>query len=288
MDNALDLSHVGRRYKGFALDDVCLAVPAGTIMGLVGPNGAGKTTLIKLILNLIRRHAGEIRVFGRDNIRREAEVKARIGFVHETPHFVEDVTLKDLKSAIAPFYAKWDETLFRSLAGEFGLPLDKKFKALSHGMKMKFQIALALSHEADLLVMDEPTSGLDPVFRRELLERLSGILQDERKAILFSTHITTDLERTADSITFLHQGRVVFSLPKDDIRDRWGLVKGPNDLLTAETRGLFKGLRQTSLGFEALADDLPAVCRAFDSRVAIDRATIEDIMLFIEGRDAHA
>jgi len=288
MDHALELSRVGKRYKGFALNDVSLTLPAGTIMGLVGPNGAGKTTVIKLILNLIRRDGGEIRVFGLDNIRREAEVKARIGFVHETPHFIEDVTLKDLKAAIAPFYDKWNEGLFRSLASEFGLPLDKKFKTLSHGMKMKFQIALALSHEADLLIMDEPTSGLDPVFRRELLERLSGILQDERKAILFSTHITTDLERTADIITFLHQGRVVFSLPKDDIRDRWGLVKGSNDLLTAETRRLFKGLRQTSLGFEALTDDIPAVRRSLDSGVAIDRASIEDVMVFIDGRDAHA
>jgi ABC-2 type transport system ATP-binding protein len=288
MDNALELIHIDKRYKGFALSDVSLTLPAGTIMGLVGPNGAGKTTVIKLILNLIRRHGGEIRVFGLDNIRREAEVKARIGFVHETPHFMEDVMLKDLASAIAPFYETWDEPRFRSLAGEFGLPLGKKFKALSHGMKMKFQIALALSHEADLLIMDEPTSGLDPVFRRELLERLSGVLQDERKAILFSTHITTDLERTADSITFLHRGRVVFSLPKDDIRDRWGLVKGPNDLLTAETRRLFKGLRQTSLGFEAVVDDIPAVRRAFDSRAIIDRASIDDILLFIDGSDAHA
>ena len=286
MDNALAIRGLGKKYKGFTLTDVSFDLPQGTIMGLVGPNGAGKTTIIKLILNLIRRRTGEILVFGQDNIRREAEVKARIGFVHETPHFVEDSPLKDIKTAIAPFYTKWDEKLFQSLAAEFGLPLGKKFKALSHGMKMKFQLALALSHDADLLVMDEPTSGLDPVFRRELLERLSGVLQDEHKAILFSTHITTDLERTADWITFIHQGRVVFSLPKDDIRDRWGLVKGENGHLADGPRELFKGLRQSSLGFEALTDDIQAVRRAFGPGVVIDRASIEDIMIFLEGRPA--
>ena len=286
MDNALAIRSLGKKYKGFTLNDVSFDLPQGTIMGLVGPNGAGKTTIIKLILNLIRRRTGEILVFGQDNIRREAEVKARIGFVHETPHFVEDSPLKDIKTAIAPFYTKWNEKLFQSLAAEFGLPLGKKFKALSHGMKMKFQLALALSHDADLLVMDEPTSGLDPVFRRELLERLSGVLQDEHKAILFSTHITTDLERTADRITFIHQGRVVFSLPKDDIRDRWGLVKGANGLLPDGQRELFKGLRRTSLGFEALTDDIQAVRRALGPGVVIDRASIEDIMIFMEGRSA--
>jgi len=219
---ALEVRNLRKRYKGFTLDGVSFTVPAGTIMGLVGANGAGKTTIIKLILNLVRRDGGAIEVFGRDLLAHEKEIKARIGFVHETPAFVEDAHLKDLVAAVAPFYPKWDGSLFRSLATEFGLPLDKKFKKLSHGMKMKFSLALA--HGADLLILDEPTSGLDPVFRRELLERLSEILQDEGKAVLFSTHITSDLEKTADYITFIHDGALVFSLPKDDVRDSWAVI----------------------------------------------------------------
>ena len=288
MDNAVEVKGLGKDYKGFSLRDVSFVLPQGTIMGLVGPNGAGKTTIIKLILNLVRKNGGEIRVFGLDHLQHEAEIKSRIGFVHETPAYIEDATLKDLKTAIAPFYKKWDETLFRSLMAEFGLPAEKKFKKLSHGMKMKFQIALALSHGADLLVMDEPTSGLDPVFRRELLERLSGWMQDERKSILFSTHITSDLERTADHITLVDDGTVVLSRPKDEIKETWGIVKGAAELMTEKRRASFKGVRTTAFGFEALTDDIPAARREFGPGAVIDRASIEDIMIFMDRGNGHA
>jgi ABC-2 type transport system ATP-binding protein len=280
MNYALEIKDLRKDYKGFSLKDVSFALPQGTIMGLVGPNGAGKTTVIKLILNVVRRRSGEIRAFGLDSIAHEKAIKARIGFVHETPAFVEDVPIKNIAAAVAPFYPKWDPKLFAALISEFGLPLHKKFKKLSHGMKMKFSLALALSHDADLLVLDEPTSGLDPVFRRELLERLSGLIQDERKSVLFSTHLTSDLERTADYITLINGGRVIFSLPKDDIRETWAVVKGGKEILDGTTRSLFKGVRETPHGVEALTSDIRAVQAAFPSGVVIDRASIEDIMIF--------
>jgi ABC-2 type transport system ATP-binding protein len=288
MDNAIEIRGLAKEYRGFSLRDVSLSLPTGYIMGLVGPNGAGKTTVVKLILNLVRKKAGAIKVFGLDHLEHEAEIKARLGFVHETPCFYDDVPLRDIKSAVSLFYRRWDERLFLSLMREFELPLNKKFKKLSHGMKMKFSIALALSHDADLLIMDEPTSGLDPVFRRELLERLSGLMQDERKSILFSTHITADLERTADYITLINNGEIVLSLPKDDIRDRWGIVRGGKELLDGRVRHLFKGFRETSFGVEALASDVGEVRKALDPRAAIDRASIEDIMVFLDKGDNHA
>jgi ABC-2 type transport system ATP-binding protein len=288
MGHALEVNGLRKEYKGFTLKDVSFALPEGTIMGLVGPNGAGKTTVIKLVLNLIRRTAGEIKVFDHDVIAHEKAVKSRIGFVHETPWLVEDASLKDLAAAVAPFYPSWKETLFRSLCAEFGLPLNKRFKKLSHGMKMKFSLALALAHDADLLVLDEPTSGLDPVFRRELLERLSGLIQDERKAVLFSTHITSDLEATADYITFLHGGAVVFSLPKDEVRETWAVVKGGPELLNGALRPLFKGVRETPFGVEALTADIPAVRAALPAGVLLEKATIEDIMVFMERGASHA
>ena len=288
MDMALEINGLRKEYKGFTLKDVSFSLPQGFIMGLVGPNGAGKTTIIKLIMNLIRRNSGEVKVFGMDNLKGEAEIKSRLGFVHETPSFFEDISLKDIKAAISLFYKKWDERLFRSLVAEFGLPLEKKFKKLSHGMKMKFSIALALSHDADLLIMDEPTSGLDPVFRRELLERLSGLMQNERKSILFSTHITSDLERTADYITYIHHGEIVFSLPRDDVRDRWGIVKGGKELLAEHYRKLFRGIHETSFGVEALTANTSEARRALNSGVVIDRASIEDIMIFIDRGNSHA
>lgn len=288
MNIALEIKDLRKDYKGFSLKDVSFALPQGTIMGLVGPNGAGKTTIIKLILNVVRRLSGEIRVFGLDNIAHEKKIKARIGFVHETPAFVEDVPIKNIAAAVVPFYPKWDPNLFAALISEFGLPLQKKFKKLSHGMKMKFSLALALSHDADLLVLDEPTSGLDPVFRRELLERLSGLIQDERKSVLFSTHLTSDLERTADYITLVSDGRVVFSLPKDNIRETWAVVKGGKEMLNGTTRSLFTGIRETAYGVEALTADIAAVQAAFPSGVLIERASIEDIMIFYSQGVSHA
>ena len=288
MSAALEIRNLHKRYKGFALESISFAVPAGPIMGLVGPNGAGKTTIIKLILNLVRRDGGEIKVFGRELLDHEKEIKSRIGFVHETPAFIEDAHLKDIAAAVAPFYRKWDSSRFRSLAAEFGLPLDKKFKTLSHGTKMKFSLALALAHDADLLILDEPTSGLDPVFRLDLLEKLSGIIQDEGKAVLFSTYITSDLEKTADYITLIHGGEVVFSLPKDEVHNSWAVVKGGPDLLTPAYRPLFRTVRETPYGIEALTSDAGAVRKAVPQGVIIDRASIEDIMLFCEEGGRHA
>lgn len=287
-EHALEIKGLRKEYKGFRLKDVSFTVPAGSIMGLVGANGAGKTTIIKLILNLVRRDAGEVRVFGLDNLAAEKAVKTRIGFVHETPGLVEDARLRDIKAAVAPFYPAWDEAAFARLAGEFGLPLDKKFKKLSHGTRMKFSLALALAHDADLLVLDEPTSGLDPVFRRELLERLSGVIQDERKAVLFSTHITTDLEPTADHVTLLSRGAVVFSLPKDEIRETWAVVRGGPELRNGAGRALFRGVRESACGVEALTSDIPGVRAAFPSGVVIEKASIEDIMVFMDQGDGRA
>ena len=226
MEPILRVRGLGKNYGGFALADVSFEVPPGFVMGLVGPNGAGKTTTLKSILGLIRRDAGEIRVAGLDPQLDGAAVRARIGFVHDEPRFPRYWTLREAAHVIGRFYERWEAARFARLADAFGLSLRKRFGALSRGTRMKFALALALSHHAELIVLDEPTSGLDPVFRRELLDELQELLQDERTSILFSTHITADLDRIADYVTLLQDGRVVFSEAKDDILDRWGLVKG--------------------------------------------------------------
>ncbi len=281
MENVLEINKLVKTYEGFALKEVSFALPKGYIMGFIGPNGAGKTTTIKLILNLIRRESGSIQVFGMDNIRDEVAVKSRIGFVHDAPLFYDYLGLHQIKNIIAPFYKRWDDAVYKRLFSEFDLPEGKKFKELSRGTRMKFALVLALSHHADLIIMDEPTSGLDPVFRRELLEKLAQLLQDEEKSILFSTHITSDLERIADYITFINAGQVVFSSAKDALLEQWGIIKGGKELLNESTRSLFRGIRLHEYGFEALTSDCERVRRTFNGQVVIERATLEDIMFYI-------
>jgi ABC-2 type transport system ATP-binding protein len=287
MENILEVERLRKEYRGFTLKDVSFSVPYGYIMGLIGPNGAGKTTIIKLIMNLIGRDGGRIKIFGKDNLESEAEVKSRIGFVYDTPCFPEDATLSDIGKSVGLFYPKWDGRLFGALISEFELPLKKKFKKLSHGMQTKFALALALAHDADFILMDEPTAGLDPVFRRELLSRLSGLLQDERKSILFSTHITTDLERIADYITFVHDGELILSSTKEDLLENWGVVKGGRELLAEGAGQFFHRSRTGEFGVEALTSDVNEVRRRFESGVIIQKATLQDIMFFTDRGDRH-
>jgi ABC-2 type transport system ATP-binding protein len=281
MDNILEVKALRKVYKGFTLNDVSFQLPRGYIMGLIGPNGAGKTTIIKLIMNLVHKNGGEIRVFGRDHIQDEVAVKSRIGFVYDIPPLYEHLNLKQMKRIIAPFYDQWDEGVFNRYLEEFELEPKKRIKTLSRGMKMKFALAIALSHHADFIIMDEPTSGLDPVFRREFLEILSDLIQDEKKSVLFSTHITTDLERIADFITFIHRGEIVFSTSKDEVLENWGIVKAGKELLHEESRSFLKGYRKSEFGFEGLTDNRGEAVRRFGGDAVIERASLEDIMFLI-------
>ena len=287
-NGVLEVSGLCKRYPGFALAEVSFTLPRGYIMGLIGPNGAGKTTTLKLILGLLRRDSGTIRVFGLDPARQGAEVRSRIGFVHDEPHFYRLLTLAQNAALVARFYGTWDGAAFRRLADAFGLPLEKRFGDLSHGNKTKFALALALSHRAELLVLDEPTSGLDPVFRRDLLDTFTELLQDERASILFSTHITADLERTADYITLIQEGRIVFSAAKDEILERWALVKGGLELLDQLPPGYFRGIHRGAHGFEALTDDDHAARRQLGDAVVIDKATLDDVVLYTTGGELDA
>lgn len=288
MENALALSGVQKTFKGFSLKDVSFELPKGYVMGLVGPNGAGKTTLIKLIMNLMAPEAGEIKILGLDSRSQEAEAKAQIGFVYDVMPFYSDVSLWNTKRALAPFYEKWNEGLFLELAGTFELPLKKKVKSLSQGMRTKFALALALSHGAELLILDEPTTGLDPVFRRELLHGLSGLLQDEGKSVLFSTHITSDLERIADYVTFIRDGSVLLTESREELREVWGVVRGDEQTVSALDPTILKGIRRHSHGLDALTSDAEAARRAVGDTGVVERASFEDIVILLEQGEHNA
>lgn len=239
MDYILEVNNLRKEFKKFTLKDISFKLEPGYIMGFIGPNGAGKSTTIKLIMNLLKLDGGEIKVFGLDHKKHEKEIKDRIGFVYDENYYYEDLTIKQMKNIVASFYSKWDDATFNDYIEQFDLDPKSKIKILSKGMKMKFSLAVALSHNADLIIMDEPTSGLDPVFRREILDILYNVIQDETKSIFFSTHITTDLEKIADYITFINKGSIVFSETKDEVLENYSVVKGGTDLLDRDTKRIY-------------------------------------------------
>jgi len=281
MDYILEVKNLRKEFKNFTLDNISFNLEPGYIMGFIGPNGAGKSTTIKLIMNLLNKDGGEIKIFGKDHIMYEKEVKDRIGFVYDENYYYEDLTINSMKNIVASFYSKWDDKKFNQYIKEFDLNPKAKIKTLSKGMKMKFSLAIALSHNADLIIMDEPTSGLDPVFRREILDILYSVIQDDRKSIFFSTHITTDLEKIADYITFVNKGKIVFSQEKDDILQNYAIVKGGLDMLDKDIRKAFIGLRETSVGFEGLTDNVNKIRNLFGDKVLIEKASLEDIMVYM-------
>jgi len=274
MSNILEIKNLRKEYNDFSLKDISFNLERGYIMGFIGPNGAGKSTTIKLIMNLIKKQSGEIKIFGKDNIKYEREIKQKIGFVYDENYYYEDLTIRDIKRIIAPFYKYWDEAAFNRYLKDFNLNPAKKIKTLSKGMKTKFSLAVALSHNADLIIMDEPTSGLDPIFRCEILDILCELIQDENKSVFFSTHITTDY------ITFINNGEIIFSESKEKVLDKYAIIKGSKELLDSDTEKEFINIRRNSFGFEALTDNVDKIRRLFQKDVVIDKASLEDIMVY--------
>ncbi len=289
MEDALILNNINKSFKGFELSDISFSVKEGFITGFIGPNGSGKTTTIKLIMDLINQDSGTLKLFGLDYYKGNVkEIKQRIGFVYAENHFYEHLTIQKMKQVIAPFYNRWDDIIFEHYMDYFDLPWKKKVKHLSTGMKMKLSLAIALSHHADLIIMDEPTSGLDPVFRREILDILTEVIQDENKTIFFSTHITTDLEQIADYITFIYDGRIIFSEQKDTLNEKYYIVKGAKELLDRDIQKLFIYIRETSVGFDGLTMEPEKVGSLMGEHVVMEPASLEEIMVYTIRGEKHA
>jgi len=286
-DSILSVNNLTKHFKDFSLNKISFVLPHGYVMGFIGPNGSGKSTTIKLIMNLLHKDGGQIKVFGLDNLQHELTIKDRIAFVYDENHYYEELSIRDMARIVASFYKHWENKTFNQYLKDFNLNPKQKIKELSKGMKMKFSLAVALSHRAELLIMDEPTSGLDPMARSELLEILAILIQDERKSVFFSTHITSDLDKIADFVTFINHGEIAMSAPKDDILEKYGVVKGANDLLDEETKRLFVGVKTNQFGFEGLVRDKEKAHRHFKERAIIEKPTLEDIMLYTLRGEKH-
>ncbi|MGV1066434.1 ABC transporter ATP-binding protein [Clostridium perfringens] len=285
MENVLEIKNISKEYKGFSLKNVSFNIPKGFVMGLIGPNGAGKTTTIKAIMNLINLDSGEIYIFGEDIKKNEISIKDRIGFVYDDCCAFEDFTIRENKKIISKFYSKWDEEKFKYYLEKFALNENKKLKQLSKGQKMRFSLALALSHKAELLILDEPTSGLDPVFRSELLDILFEIIGEEEVSILYSTHITTDLEKLADYITFINNGKIEFSKEKDILLGEYFIVKGALDILNKDLEKELIGLRKTRYNFEGLTNNMRKLKELFGDKIIFEKATLDDIVVYYSKKD---
>lgn len=284
MNTILEVDGLKKDFKKFKLNNVSFSLLEGCITGFIGINGAGKTTTIKSILGLVLKDAGSIKLFDKEIEKNERELKNRIGVVMDEGYFYEDMTMKEMKSVVAPAYSNWDEFIFKAYMKRFNLQVNQKISTLSKGMRMKYAIALALSHHADFLIMDEPTSGLDPLVRSELMDILLEFMKEDGKSVFFSTHITSDLDKIADVLIFIHKGRIILVEEKDILLETHALVKGDNKLLNDNTRKLFLTLDETKYGFEGMTNK-KAIVREQINGVIIERPTIENIMLaYIGGK----
>ncbi|MBU3832910.1 MAG: ABC transporter ATP-binding protein [Candidatus Methanocorpusculum faecipullorum] len=279
MEYAINVTGLCKSYQDFALDNVSFAVPKGSIMGFIGENGAGKSTTIKAMLNLIHRDAGTVEILGMDLDGHEKEIKERIGVVFDECCFHDNLTPADISKILGNIYQNWDGRLYQKYLAQFGLDEKKKIKEFSRGMKMKLGIAAALAHRPDVLILDEATSGLDPIVREEILDIFLDFIQDENHAILISSHITSDLDKIADYLTFIHHGRIILSSGRDDLMDSMGIVKcGTEELEKIEQDQIIR-YRKNQFGCEVLIRNKRSFAVGHPEMV-IDPVTTEAIMLF--------
>lgn len=278
MDNILEVSGLNKRYGDFALKDISFYLPDGCITGFVGINGAGKTTTLRSILGLTNKVSGNIKFFGMNINGNESKIKDRIGIVLDEGGFYDELTLSEMKNVIAPAYRNWCEQDFIDYMEQFSLNPKQKINTLSKGMRMKYALALALSHKAELLIMDEPTSGLDPLVRSQLLNILKDYMGKGGKGVFFSTHITSDLEKIADMLIMIDGGEIVFQEEKDQLLDSYRIIKGSTEKLNTDTRQYFLNIEESAFGFTGITKQGSDVMEHMQD-VLTERPTIEDIML---------
>lgn len=277
--NAIEISGLSKHYKGFELKQVSFDVPKGSIVGLIGENGAGKTTTIKALLNLVSRDEGMINVLGLDNQKEERKIKEMVGVVMDGCNFHDNLKTGDIGRMMAAIYRTWNPQLFKNYLNQFKLPENKIIKEFSRGMKMKLQITVALSHEPKLLILDEVTSGLDPIAREEMLDVFMDFIQDEEHAILISSHITSDLDKIADYIVFMHQGQILLNEDKETLINQMGIFKCSEEGFKKLEAGEYICYRKNQFGFEILVNNKEAIRKKYPEAV-LDGVTIEEIMLF--------
>jgi len=286
MTTILEASGLGKRYEDFTLSDVALSIPRGTISGFFGANGAGKTTLMKLLAHQVPPSSGTVRVFGLSYADREVEIKNRIGYVPQEPVFYWGKSVRGTARFVRPFFDRWDGGLFYKLLDGFGVPREKKVKHLSRGQKTLLCLALALSHEAELLILDEPTAGLDVLHRREILDRLREFVANGERTVLVSSHVTDGLDEIAEYVYFLREGRIVLHEGKDDLLARFKRIQFKEGALETGLVRSLADVRHHPFGNAGLVSDFPAVRERLAAGIAtgdvvVESARLEDVFVVL-------
>lgn len=281
MNNALSISGLTKTYADFTLDHVSFDVPIGSIVGLIGENGAGKSTTINAVLGLIQKEAGHVSLLGKETL--DNETKEQIGVVFDGSNYPEILSPRKIDRIMKNIYDSWDETAYFRLLERFSLPPDKPIKQFSKGMKMKLAITAALSHHSKLLILDEATSGLDPVIRDDILDMLLDFVQEEDHSILVSSHITGDLEKIADYIVFIHKGKVVFSKPKDELMEQYGLLKCGSAQFDALDPSDIIAYRKMDYEWQVLVSDRASMQKKYPKALIVPTTIDEIMLLYVKG-----
>ena len=281
--NALEIKNISKTYKNFKLDDISFVLPCGHIMGLIGENGAGKSTIINCILDIIEKDSGSISVLGQKNDKNNVSLKENIGVVLDASDVYDNYTVKQVENIMKDVYKQWNHEVYDYYIQKFALPLNKMIKDFSRGMKMKMAITIALSHQPKLLILDEATSGLDPIMRDEILDVFMEFVQDENHAILLSSHISSDLEKIADYITFIHEGKLILSTSKDELIYEYGLMKCRNDEFNMIDKEDIIRYRIKTYEVEILVKDREKMAKKYPNCI-VDPTKLDDIMmLYVKG-----
>lgn len=279
--SALILENVTKHYKDFTLDNISFKVPQGSIVGLIGENGAGKSTTIHTILGLIRKDSGTISILGETDI--DAVHKDNIGVVFDGNNYPDMLTPKQLGKVFENIYSSWDKKKYRELLDRFDLPINKKINQFSKGMKMKYAISVAFSHHSKLLILDEVTSSLDPIMRDEILDMFLDFIQDEENSIVVSSHITSDLEKVADYIVFIHKGKIVFSKPKDELLENYGILKCGASLFDEIDKKEMIAYRKQDYEWQILVENRRAIQKKYPKALIIPASIDEIMLMYVKG-----
>ena len=282
MNSTLILKNVNKKYEksNFAIKDISFSVPEGSIVGFIGENGAGKSTTMNCILNVIRRDSGTIEIFGREMTDEDIDIRENIGVVYDSNNFPEYLTAKQLADILGRIYSKWDDFCFEQFLRRFGLPESQKIKTYSRGMSMKLAIAVALSHDSKLLILDEATSGLDPIMRDEILDVLLEFVKEENHSILLSSHITSDLEKIADYIVFIHNGEIILNKTKDELIYEYGVIRcSENDFHNILSEDILSSMKK-EYQIDVLIKNRKLIEKKYKNLI-VDSVSLDEIMLLL-------